>query len=142
VLVLEQGAHHVLDHHDATYLDKLMDLTAGRGVDVILEMLANVNLAKDLTVLAKNGRVVVVGSRGNIEINPRDTMVRDADIRGMSMMNATPAELVTIHAAINAGLEDGTLRPVIDHEIPLADAVRAHHEVLEGNSRGKIVLVP
>ena len=142
VLVLEQGAHHILDHHDATYLQKLMELTGGRGVDVILEMLANVNLAKDLTVLARNGRVVVIGSRGKIEIDPRDTMSRDADVRGLGGGNATPAELASIGAAIEAGVENGTIVPVIDHELPLADAPTAHKEVLEGNSRGKIVLVP
>ena len=81
-LVKEQGAHHVLNHSTEGYLDELMKLTGGRGVDVILEMLANKNLAKDLTVLAKKGRVVVIGSRGTIEINPRDAMAREADIRG------------------------------------------------------------
>jgi NADPH2:quinone reductase len=142
LLVEQQGAHHVLDHHDASYLEKLMDHTQGRGVDVILEMLANVNLAKDLTVLTKHGRVVVIGSRGKIEIDPRDTMSRDADIRGMTLMNASNAELATIHAAIRAGLENGTLRPIIETRLPLADAAKAHVEVLEGNSHGKIVLVP
>jgi NADPH2:quinone reductase len=141
-LVRREGAHHVLDHHAPDYLQKLMDLTGGRGVDLILEMLANVNLGKDLTVLAKFGRVVVIGSRGRVEIDPRDTMGRDAEIRGMTLMNATPAELTSIHAAIRAGLEDGTLRPILDHEMPLADAPAAHVEVLEGNSHGKIVLVP
>ena len=141
-LVLREGAHHVFDHHDPDYLKKLMDLTGGRGVDLILEMLANVNLAKDLTVLAKNGRVVVIGNRGTIEINPRETMSRDADIRGMTLMNATTPELRAMHSAIYAGLENNTLRPIIDHEMPLSDAAKAHHEVLEGNSRGKIVLVP
>jgi NADPH:quinone reductase len=79
-LVLEQGARHALDHGAPNYLQRLMDLTRGRGVDVILEMLANVNLAKDLTVLARGGRVVVVGNRGSIEINPREAMKRDAAI--------------------------------------------------------------
>jgi NADPH2:quinone reductase len=141
-LVLEQGARHVLDHHDAAYLKALMKLTGDRGVDVILEMLANVNLANDLTVLAKFGRVVVIGNRGTIEINPRDTMGRDADIRGMTLMNATPGELASIHAAIYAGLSNKTLRPIIDKELPLAQAARAQEEVLEGDSHGKIVLVP
>jgi NADPH2:quinone reductase len=118
-----------------------MDLTAGRGVDLILEMLANVNLAKDLPLLAKTGRVVVIGSRGPVEINPRDTMQRDADIRGMTLMNATTPELRAMHMAIYAGLENKTLRPIIDHEMPLSQAVEAHLEVLEGNSHGKIVLV-
>ena len=132
----------MLDHHDPNYLKKLMDLTAARGVDLILEMLANVNLANDLTILAKKGRVVVIGNRGTIEINPRETMSRDADIRGMTLMNATTPELKAIHAAIFAGLENKTLRPIIDHEMPLSQAAAAHHEVLEGGSRGKIVLVP
>jgi NADPH2:quinone reductase len=141
-LVQREGAHHVLDHHDPNYRQQLMDLTGEQGVNLILEMLANVNLATDLPLLAKQGRVVVVGSRGKVEIDPRDTMSRDADIRGMTLMNATPSELSAMHAAIRAGLEDGSLRPIIDHDLPLADAAKAHAEVLEGNSRGKIVLVP
>lgn len=141
-LALREGAHHMLDHTKPNYLDELMSLTNGKGVELILEMLANVNLAKDLSVLAKYGRVVVVGNRGSIEINPRDTMARDADIRGMTLMNATPQELLSVHAAIVAGLENGTLRPIIDHELPLSEAARAHVEVLENGSHGKIVLIP
>jgi NADPH2:quinone reductase len=141
-LVLEQGAHHVLDHSSPDYLSEVMKLTDGHGVDLILEMLANVNLAKDLTVLAKEGRVIVVGNRGSIEINPRETMMRDADIRGMTLMNATDAELQAIHAAIIAGLESKTLRPVIGKEMQLAEAAKAHAAVLEPGSYGKIVLIP
>jgi NADPH2:quinone reductase len=141
-LVREQGAHHVLDHRAPDYLDQLMKLTDGRGADIILEMLANVNLPKDLTVLAKNGRVIVIGNRGAIEINPRDTMARDADIRGMTLMNATDADLRGIHAAIVAGLENRTLKPIIGKEMPLADAPKAHEAVLEPGSYGKIVLIP
>lgn len=141
-LAAREGAHHVLDHARPDYLEQVPQLTGGRGVDLILEMLANVNLAKDLTLLAKRGRVVVVGSRGRIEIDPRDTMSRDADIRGMTLMNAEPAELVAMHAEIRAGLENRTLRPVVDHELPLARAVEAHRDVMEGGAHGKIVLVP
>jgi NADPH2:quinone reductase len=142
MLVEQQGSHYVLDHTDATYLQKLMDYTSGRGVDLVLEMLANVNLSKDLSVLAKYGRVVVIGSRGKIEIDPRDTMSRDADIRGMTLMNASNAELAAVHAAIRAGLELGTLRPIIETRLRLPEAAKAHVEVLEGNSHGKIVLLP
>jgi NADPH2:quinone reductase len=141
-LVREQGAHHVLDHKAPDYLDQLMKLTGGKGVDLILEMLANVNLDKDLSVLAKNGRVVVVGNRGRIEIDPRQTMARDADIRGMTLMNATDEDLRGIHAHLIAGLENGTLRPIIGKEMPLADAAGAHERVLEPGAYGKIVLVP
>ncbi len=141
-LVAEQGAHHVLDHREQGYLEQIRALTGGRGVDVILEMLANVNLGKDLQVLATRGRVIVIGSRGPVELNPRDTMSRDADIRGMTLFNASPDDLSRIHAALAAGLSNGTLRPVVGQEIPLAEAPRAHEAVMHPGAHGKIVLIP
>ena len=123
-LAREQGAHEVFDHRAPDHFEQIMKATGGHGVDVIVEMLANVNLGKDLTILAKGGRVVIIGSRGRVEINPRDTMQRDADVRGMVLPNTPPAELASIHAALVAGLENGTLRPVIGKEFPLAEAAR------------------
>jgi NADPH2:quinone reductase len=141
-LVREQGAHEVFDHRASDHFERIIKATNGRGVDVIVELLANVNLGKDLTILAKSGRVVVIGSRGPVEINPRDTMQRDADVRGMILPNTPPAELASIHAALVAGLENGTLRPVIGKEYPLAEAAQAHRAVMEPGATGKIVLVP
>jgi NADPH2:quinone reductase len=141
-LVLGQGAHFAFGHHITDDPATLRGLTGGKGVDLILEMLANVNLAKDLGVLAKKGRVVVVGSRGLAEIDPRMTMSNELDIRGMTLNMATPEELRHMHAAIGAALEAGTLHPIIQEEIPLEDAPRAHQAVMEGESSGKIILVP
>ena len=141
-LVREQGAQHALNHSADGYLDELMKLTDGRGVDAILEMLANKNLAKDLTVLAKKGRVAVIGNRGTIEINPRDAMAREADIRGVTLMNTSPEEYRLIHAALGAGLENGSLKPVIGERIPLAEAARAHETIMGSGTLGKIVLIP
>jgi NADPH:quinone reductase len=141
-LAREQGAHEVFDHRAPDHFELVMKATGGRGVDVIVEMLANVNLGKDLTILAKDGRVVIIGSRGRVEIDPRDTMQRDADVRGMILPNTPPAELASIHAALVAGLENGTLRPVIDKEFPLSDAAHAHRAIMEPGAMGKIVLVP
>ncbi len=142
-LVKKEGAHHVLNHASDGYLDELMKLTDGRGVDVIVELLANKNLAKDLTVLAKKGRVAVIGSRGPIEINPRDAMGLEADIRGVTLMAVSEQEYKAMHAALVAGLENGTLRPVIGQRIPLAEAARAHVEIMKPTgAHGKIVLVP
>lgn len=141
-LVLDQGAHHVLDHTAPDYLDELMRLTGGRGVDVVLEMLANVNLQKDLGVIALRGRIVVIGNRGTVEINARLAMNKDAAILGMALYHATPAQLVGIHSALVEGLRNGTLRPVIAQELPLKEAPRAHEAVMEGGHHGKIVLIP
>ncbi|MBI1737253.1 MAG: NADPH:quinone reductase [Candidatus Rokubacteria bacterium] len=141
-LVTEQGAHHVLDHTASGYLDELLRLTGGRGVDVVLEMLANVNLAKDLGVMAMHGRIVVIGNRGTIEINPRAAMNKNAAILGMALYHATPSQLAGIHAALVEGLRNGTLRPVIAQELPLAQAARSHEAVMADGHHGKIVLAP
>ncbi len=140
-LILKEGAHHVLDHSAPDYLDQLMKLTDGKGVNLILEMMANVNLGKDLKVLSTRGRVVVVGSRGPVQIDPRDTMSRNADIRGMSLLYATEQEVAAVHAALGAGLENGSLRPVIGKEIPLTEAARAQEEVMKPGAYGKTILV-
>jgi NADPH2:quinone reductase len=141
-LVLEQGAHHVLDHTAPGHLDELPRLTGGRGPDIILEMLANVNLQKDLGVIALRGRIVVIGNRGNTEINARLAMNKNAAILGMALFHATPAQLVGIHGALVEGLGNGTLRPVVGHELPLAQAARAHEVVMEAGHTGKVVLIP
>ena len=141
-LVLEQGAQQVVDHRQEGYPEEIMRLTNGRGVNLILEMLANVNLAKDLTLLALHGRVVVIGNRGAIEINPRAAMQRDLSILGFTLPNATPEELAGIHAALVAGLESGILNPIVGRELPLAEAARAHQAVMEPGAYGKIVLIP
>ena len=141
-LVLEQGAHHALDHTAPEYLKELVDLTGGRGPDIILEMLANVNLQKDLGVIAQRGRIVVIGNRGTTEINARFAMNKDAAILGMALGHATPAQLAGIHAALVEGLRNGSLRPVVGQEIPLAQAPRAHEAVMAAGHHGKVVLVP
>lgn len=139
-LVLAQGAHHVLNHRSSGYLERVQELTCGKGVDVILEMLANVNLDHDLGLLATGGRVVVIGSRGRVEIDPRTAMGKEAAILGMTLYNASENELASMHAAFCEGLENGTLRPAVSRELPLGDAAAAHHAVMEASTYGKIVL--
>jgi NADPH:quinone reductase len=141
-LVKREGAHQVFEHGKAGYQEEIMKASGGRGVDIILEMLANVNLSADLKMLAMNGRVIIVGSRGEISVNPRDLMSRRASARGFTLWAITPAEEAQIHAGLIAGLENGTLRPIVGKELPLAEAARAHKEILEPGAAGKIVLVP
>ncbi len=141
-LVIEHGANYVLDHHAPDHLDEAVQIADGQGVDVILEMLANVNLGKDLPALAMGGRVVVIGSRGVVEVNPRDTMSRDASILGMSLRNASECEFASIHAYLVAGLRNGTLRPKVGKEMPLAEAADAHRSVMESPAYANITLIP
>jgi NADPH2:quinone reductase len=141
-LVRTNGADAVVNHRDPGCFDQILKATDGKGADVILEMAAHVNLDKDLSVLARHGRVVVIGSRGRVEIDPRGVMARDAAILGMLSFNISPADLASIHAALVAGLANGTLSPVVGREFPLDEAPRAHEAVLEAGALGKIVLTP
>lgn len=140
-LILKEGADKAFDHSKPDHAEEILKFTGGRGVDVILEMAAHVNLGTDLKLLAQHGRAVVIGNRGEITINPRELMGRRASVCGFTLWAATEKETADIHAAIAAGLESGTLRPIVGKEIPLKDAALAHQEVLVPGAFGKIVLV-
>ena len=140
--VRQQGADVVVNHRTTGYVDEIMKATAGRGVDLVVEMAAHVNLDRDLGLLAKFGRIVVVGNRGKTEIDARQAMGRDAAILGMTLFNVSEPEMAEIHAGLIAGLANGTLNPVIGRELPLADAAAAHKQVLEPGAVGKLILVP
>jgi NADPH2:quinone reductase len=165
--VLKEGAHAVFNHRDEDYLQRIKDSTRdGAGVDLVIEMLANVNLAKDLDVIKRGGSVVIVGSRGELNFAPRYVlnttalfvssssssyalhrlcrliMAKEAIVTAVALAQSTPEELVEHHAFIGAGLANGTLRPVVDKEFALGDAPKAHEEVISGTHAGKIVLLP
>ena len=141
-VVLAQGAVAVVDHGAGDAREELRSLTGGRGFDLIVEMLANVNLGDDLTLLAPRGRVVVVGSRGQVTIDPRDLMERDGDVLAMRLPNASTEERAAIDATIGAGLAAGIIRPVIAETLPLDQAAEAHRLVMGAAHRGKVVLEP
>jgi len=141
-LVRAQGADVVVNHKDPGYTDEIKRATGGRGVDVIIEMAAHINLDRDLGLLAKHGRVVVVGNRGRTEIDARQAMGRDAAILGMTLFNVGDSDMSEIHAGLIAGLANGTLHPVIGRELPLAETASAHKTVMEPGALGKIVLLP
>jgi NADPH2:quinone reductase len=141
-LALDQGADHIFDHTRENYLSEILDAAGGRGVDIILEMLADRNLVKDFEVLAKYGRISIIGNRGSLEFNPRLAMGRDATLYGLSLFNTPPAQLTEIHEAIYRGLSEGYLKPVIGKTFPLAEAAGAHRAVIESKAAGKIVLKP
>jgi NADPH2:quinone reductase len=139
-LVREQGADFVFDHSSENYLAEIFEATEKKGVKIILEMLANVNLQKDFDVLAKFGRIVIIGNRGSLDFDPRLTMGKDATIRGMSLFNASNEDFQLIHREIYKGLSEGFLNPIVGREFSLAEAPEAHHEVIESKAFGKIVL--
>jgi NADPH2:quinone reductase len=141
-LVREQGAAHVVDHTAEGYREEIVRVTGGRGPAVVIEMLANVNLGHDLAMLAPRGRIVIIGNRGALEINPRAFMAKDAVVTGTTLPNMTPEEARAALAGVTAALRSGVLRPVVGRELPLADAAKSHELVLAGGATGKVVLIP
>ncbi|MEM9442498.1 MAG: NADPH:quinone reductase [Pseudomonadota bacterium] len=141
-LILDEGADHAVDHTAEGYIDQVKALNGGNGPEIILEMLANVNLASDLDLAARYGRIIVIGNRGEITINPRMTMMKELDIRGLALFNGSREQMEEIMRDLLAGLADGSLRPVVGREMPLAEAAKSHEAVLEPGAFGKIVLVP
>ncbi len=140
--VRAEGAHVAVDHNAADASARILEATGGRGVDVVVEMLANQNLGEDLRLMAPGGRVVVIGSRGEVQINPRDLMSREVSVRGFTLWATPERDAASIHAALRAALEAGTLRPLVGTELPLAAAGEAHRRILAAGAHGKIVLVP
>ena len=141
-LVSKNGADHVFDHTDDSHNDSINAATGGKGVDIIIEMLANVNLENDFNVLAMFGRIVVVGNRGSLQFTPRLAMTKDATIYGMSLFNSPQNVRDEIHRAIFDGLSEGSLVPFVRKSLNLADAPISHREVMENKALGKLVLVP
>jgi NADPH:quinone reductase len=141
-LVLAEGAHHAVNHTEAGYMNEVLRFTGGKGPELILEMLANVNLAADMDLAAKYGRIIVIGNRGEITVNPRVAMMKELDIRGIALWNATAAQVKPIMLDILAGLAEGSVRPVVGRELWLSEASAAHVAVLEQGVGGKIVLIP
>ncbi|WP_048810039.1 NADPH:quinone reductase [Candidatus Methylacidiphilum infernorum] len=140
-LVLGMGAEKVFNHYEEGYVEQILDYTKNQGVEIILEMLANKNLEKDLSLVADRGKIVVIGSRGRIEIDPRNILRKEARLIGVNLFLATPTQRKSIFSAIEAGLMNNTLRPVIRAEIPLEKASLAHEMILKPGAAGKIILV-
>jgi len=141
-LVKANGAQQVFNHRDPEYMKELVKATGGQGFDIILEMLANTNLGKDVELLKTNGTVVVIGSRGPAEINPRFLMMKDGAILGMSLICVTdPRDWADMGAEMTAGFENGTLTPVVDKEYPLEKAADAHKDIIESaGAKGNLIL--
>lgn len=140
-IVKQAGAHHCFNHKDKGYTEAMLATTGNRGFNVILENAAHINLGRDLEMLSPGGCIAVVGSRGPTQVNPRDTMSREASIVGVMLFQASDKELAEAHAAIRGGAEAGWLKPIVGKQYPLSSAPLAHKEIMEGSGAlGKMVL--
>lgn len=139
--VLQAGAVAAFDHSDDGYLTALKD-SQPSGFDICIEMLANSNLGVDLPLMAQGGRVCVVGSRGPVQINPRDMMTTELEVHGIALMQSTDEEIRRASSFVTACLQQGSLKPIVSLDLPFTEASAAHVEVMEKQNVkvGNIVL--
>ncbi len=139
-LVKDLGAHYVFNYRQADYLSQIQAVT--NGVDIILEMAASANLPKDTTLINPGGHIIVIGGGKPVEVDPVAIIGLGINIIGVRLSLIDDKLNQEIHALLYRKLENGSLRPVIDQEIPLAEAPRAHYELEKSGSLGKICLIP
>ncbi|SOC16688.1 NADPH:quinone reductase-like Zn-dependent oxidoreductase [Ureibacillus xyleni] len=140
-LVKSSGAQYVCNHVKVDAIDEILALTNGIGPDVIIEFLANENLETDLKLIAPYGRIVIIGNRGTIEINPRLTMVKECDILGTAIFNIPKKEYEECLIGVSALLKSGVLIPQVGNRLPLSEAKQAHIDILTKKAKGKMVLL-
>lgn len=138
-LARSQGAHVVVDHNAEDHVEALRRAAPG-GYDVVVEMAASTNLEHDLGLLARHGRVAIVGARTPVQITPRLVMRNDAAILGIALWHMTDDQVREALAATVAGLESGTLTPAVGRELPLDRLAEAFALVTTGHRSGKVVL--
>lgn len=140
-LIKDNGAQFAFNHRDPDYLDEMKKSIGGPNVNVILEMLANVNLEKDLGLLDVHGKIMVIGCRGSIEINPRLTMGMESSIMGVMLFRATEDEWKEMNNGVQKGMNGEWIRPVIKKTYDLSEAYQAHKDVITNSgSKGKLVV--
>jgi len=140
--VRELGANEVVDRRAADVVSEVKRLTEGRGVEVVFETVLSANLAADLAMIVKGGRIVGIGSPDatvSFPFGPATAL--DASLLLASSSNAGRAGVAEILTEVAAMVERGELRPVVGRVVPLSQA-REAHELLAGHHFGKIVLVP
>ncbi len=141
------GAEQAINYRETDFSDELMRLTDGRGVDVVLDMVGAPYTARNLRVLAKDGRLVQIafmqGSRADgLDLMP--IMLKRLSVSGSTMRPRTAAEKAAIADELRRevwpALDDGRCGPVIHAVFPLAEVAQAHALMEGGEHIGKIML--
>ena len=140
-IVRKCGAHHVFNHNEKDYDKEMKARTNNEGFDVIIENLANINLDRDMQMLKSNARIMVVGSRGPITVNPRHLMAPEALIQGIALAATKEYEYKEIGDAIVNGIRSGWVNPVINREYDFGTTQKAHDDIINSKgAKGKLVI--
>ena len=143
---VELGADRAINYRDEDFAAVVAEHTEGRGVDVVLDSIGAPYLERNLSALSVGGRLVLIGLMGGAkaEISLGPLLVRRLQLIG-STLRARPVDqkaalVAAFEARFGPELEKGTIRPVIDRVLPLAEASEAHRVVQASEHFGKVVL--
>lgn len=142
------GADHAIDYKASDFAQEVARITGGKGVDLVLDMVAGDYVMRNLKCLADDGRHVTIAVQGGVraEINMAEVMRRRLTLTGSTLRPRSNQfkALLAQEIAANAWplVESGQLRPVMDQTFPLAQAAAAHARMEAGSHVGKIVLQP
>jgi putative PIG3 family NAD(P)H quinone oxidoreductase len=140
------GADVLVNYRDQDFVQVVRDATDGAGADVVLDNMGAKYLARNIEVLAPNGRVVTIGLQGGrrAELDLGALLAKRAAVIATSLRARPAAEKASIVAAVREHvwplLEAGRVRPVVHARLPLAEAAAAHRLIEESTHVGKVVL--
>jgi putative PIG3 family NAD(P)H quinone oxidoreductase len=140
------GAEHAINYKANDWEQVVADLTDGKGVDLVLDMVAGPYMQKNMNVLGRDGRYVIIaflqGSKA--ELDMRQVLGKRLTITGSTLRPQTTAEKAAIAANLEKHvlplLESGAVKPIIDSTFSLGDAAKAHALMESSKHMGKIVL--
>lgn len=141
----ELGADVTINYREQDFAAEVQKLTDGKGVNVIIENVASDNLAKDLAIVAKDGRIIVIGTGtakgpdGHFAV--MHALMKDVNILGMSLVNAGPV-ITEMAKALSNMFSTGKLKAVVSKTYPLAEAQTALADLVAGRVFGKLTLTP
>ena len=141
------GAQHAINYKTQDFVAEVQRITAGEGVDVVLDMVAGSYVAREVDCLAEDGRLVIIALQGGVkaEFNAGSVLRRRLTITGSTLRPRSVAFKAAIARALRAQvwplLDAGSVRPVIHSTFAAADAAQAHALMESGQHIGKIVLI-
>lgn len=140
------GADHIINYRDEDFVERIAEITSGRGVDVVLDAIGAGYYDRNVACLADGGRLAIIGvSQGNkVEVSLMQLMQRRASVIGTTLRSRSAADKARVVGVVAERflpeVEAGRIRPVVDSVFPLADAGAAHDAMRASNHVGKILL--
>jgi len=143
---LQIGADAAINYKEQDFVEEVKRLTEGRGVDVVLDMVAGPYIARDVQCLAEDGRIVIIAVQGGTksEFNAGDVLRRRLTITGSTLRPRPESFKAAIAASLRAKvwplLEAGRIKPIVHRVFEASQAAAAHRLMESGEHVGKIVL--